>query len=81
MAHVLYRIESHYVSVHSLCYLALDAVEGAAADEEYIACIYVDIVLVGMHLIAVEAHCHVSPVIIVIIVVVKVNRLPLALMP
>ena len=31
-----------------------------------------------MHLIAVEAHCHVSPVIIVIIVVVKVNRLPQA---
>ena len=58
MAHVLHRIESHYVSVHSLCYLALDAVEGTAADEEYIACIYVDIVLVGMLTASLRGHVH-----------------------
>ena len=45
---VLDAVVADDVCIESLCYLALYAVECTAADEEDVACIDVDVVLVGM---------------------------------
>ena len=44
------------MGVHALGYLALDAVEGSAADEQDVVRVYVDILLVGMLAAALGRH-------------------------
>ena len=56
--HVLYGVEAHGVGVHALCYLALDAVEGATADEKDVACVNVHIVLVRMLTASLRWHVY-----------------------
>ena len=53
---VLHGVEAHHTGVQTLCNLALDAVEGAATDEQDVTGVDVYIFLIGMLATALRRH-------------------------
>ena len=48
------------MSIHTLCYLALDTIKGASADEQYVTGINMNVFLVGMLTTALRGHVDIG---------------------